>query len=140
MERQITKTIEEANKIAGENDLVYDIDKGISLVKVFSKKSINTTKSFYKLTKKLDKKDYKYKQKGFAKFYKENLKFIWEKEVESTFFKQNELKELTEEELINYILGLYIVAHSEKFKEQKDAIIAKTLAEILEVTNKRKYS
>lgn len=128
METKIVQDLEEAK----ENDVVYDIDKGISLLKEFIKKTAIHTKEFYKISKKMKGRDAKEQKKQLFKFSKEKLLNSFNFSFSSKFFILNELDFLEEEVLHNYILGIFISGHSNlpNVKNNLDKILANTIYEI----------
>ena len=128
METKIVNNLEEAK----ENDIVYDIDKGIILLKEFIHKTALHTKEFYKISKKMKGRDGKEQKKQLIKFSKEKLLNSFKFYFSSKFFISNELEFLEEEVLHNYILGIFISGHSSlpNVKNNLDKILANTIYEI----------
>jgi len=137
METKIVSNLEEAK----ENDIIYDIDKGLSLLKEFIKKTAIHTKEFYKISKKMKGRDGKEQKKQLFKFSKEHLLNSFNFYFSSKFFINNELTFLEEEILHNYILGIFISGHSNlpNVKNNLDKILANTIYEMSQRSfNKRK--
>lgn len=128
MEIKTVQSMEEAKKT--ENAIIYDIDSGIELVKIFIKKNLVHAKEFKKLGKKQDGKNPLEQEKLVLQFVKKNLKESFKKEVSNEFFKHDELSYLDEKIVNTYIFGLFIVANGRNIEGNQDQIIARTLREL----------
>lgn len=128
MESKIVKDINEAKP----NDLVYDIDLGVELLKDFLKKTSIHTKDFKKISKKMNGKDKEKQQKDLNKFCKEKLLNQWNFYFKDKFYVRNELAKLSEEIEYTYILGIFISGHSElpNIKNNLNKVLANSIYEL----------
>lgn len=130
MEKKIVNDLNEAK----ENDIVYDIDFALELLKEFIKKTFIHTKDFKKLSKKMNGKDKEKQEKELHKFCKEKLLNQWNYIFSSKFYSRNELENIEDKILYTYILGVFISGHSElpNIKNNINKILANSIYELTE--------
>ena len=94
-EKVLFDKVEDAmNSFEGREKVIYDLDEGLELCKVFLKKVEIHRKDFKKLSKKLNEKT---KDKEINKFIDERLKKPFLFYFAEKFFKNNELEILKDE-------------------------------------------
>lgn len=135
-EKVLFDKIEDAiNSFEGREKVIYDLDEGLELCKVFLQKVEIHRKDFKKLSKKLNEKT---KNKEINKFIDERLKKPFLFYFAEKFFKNNEL-EILKDEINVYIAGLFILdgALEKNLKENKYKIMATTIVEITQRAAKK---
>lgn len=134
-----TKIVSEITEKA-ENEIVYDIDEGLSFIKDFIKRTSSKAKPFYKLSKKMNGKEPEKQKKETFKFCKEELLNQWMFSFGNKFYKNMELNFIEIDDLYTYILGFFILGNSEKkeMKEKRDELICKTIFEMTQRMHENK--
>lgn len=128
MKKKIVSDLKEAKP----NDIIYDIDFGIELLKEFIKKTFLHTKDFKKLSKKMNGKDKEKQEKELHKFCKEKLLKQWNFIFSSKFYVRDEMLKIEDKVLYTYILGVFISGHSElpNVKNNLNKLLANTIYEL----------
>ncbi len=102
----------------------------VSYFKNFIKKTIRYTKPFKKIAKKMNGNKPNKQKKIIENFVNENLRKHWDEEIVNTILPNFTL--LSKEEQYTYIAGAFIIANSQRFKEEGDHLLYSLYLEILE--------
>lgn len=126
-----SKIVTDVNE-AKPNDLIYDIDLGVDLLKDFLQKTSVHAKDFKKLSKKMDGKNKNKQQKDLNKFCKDKLLNQWNFYFKDKFYTRNELENLSEDIEYTYILGIFISGNSElpNIKNNLNKVLANSIYEL----------
>jgi hypothetical protein len=127
-ENNINEKIKEYNElvkiVSSEVDnFDYAVEK---ITNEFRIKSENSTKGFYKIAK--NKKSVK---KDYFKYYDKNIYSLWKGMIEVNVKFILDCKNLLDKDIYySYLIGMYIVIHSKKFRGKMNDFIKTTLAEM----------